>query len=301
MEGQRMGKGAKSSERPLVSIIVLAHNKVEYTRRCFDGLLQSPYRPLEVLAADNGSTDGTPRLFAEFAPKAAEAGIAFRPTRHEANVGAVTGRNVALEDAEGDYVVFLDNDVVPRSRPWLERLRAELEGDERIGIVGPKLIYPFPPFLIQFAGGAVTPTGWVQFRGRGEPREAPQFNAPRDVQCLISACWMMPRRLVTQLGPLDEQFNPLQFEDIDYCYRARHAGCRVRYLPSVEMYHFESVTSGNTPEINYTYVTVKNGMKFKKKWKSMFESEGGPLDEDVHWKQIEKHDLSEIGELEMTD
>ena len=286
---------------PLISVIVLSHNKAEYTRRCFDGLLASAYRPLEIVALDNGSTDATPQLYAELAPRAAQAGIAFRPERSEHNAGAVTGRNRALARARGDYIVFLDNDVVPRTRSWLERLRAELDSDPHLGIVGPKLIYPFPPFLIQFAGGAVTPTGWVHFLGRGEPRDAPQFNVARDVQCLISACWMMPRRLADQLGPLDEQFNPLQFEDIDYCYRARHAGYRVRYLPSVEMYHFENVTSGNTAAINYTYITIKNGLKFKRKWRSMFEHEDGPPDTERRWKSIEKHDFREIGELETTD
>ena len=287
--------------RPLVSILVLSHNKAEHTRRCFRGLLQSSYRPFEIVALDNGSTDGTPGLYASFAAEAAAAGVAFRPTRIEENLGAVTGRNLALQQTRGDYVVFLDNDVVPRTRSWLERLRAALEADRSAGIVGPKLVYPFPPYLIQFAGGAVTPTGWVHFLGRGEPREAPAFNQPREVQCLISACWMMPRRLANQLGPLDEGFNPLQFEDIDYCYRARDAGYRVLYLPSVEMYHFENVTSGDTPTINYTYVTVKNAMRFKKRWRHKFETEGGPSDKEFHWAEIPKRDIREVGELEMTE
>lgn len=295
-----MAENAPDAE-PLVSIIVLAHNKVEHTRRCLEGLLESSYRPFEIVAVDNGSTEPMPELFAEFGPRAAAAGVAFRPTRLEENAGAVTGRNVALKDVRGETIVFLDNDIVPRTRSWMERLRAELDSDERMGIVGPKLIYPFPPFLIQFAGGAVTPTGWVQFCGRGEPRDAPEWNSPRDVQCFISACWMMPRRLADELGPLDEQFNPLQFEDIDYCYRARAAGYRVRYLPSVEMYHFENVTSDGTASIHYTYVTIKNGMKFKRKWKGTYEHEGGPLDKDVHWKDIPRCAIGAIGELEMVD
>lgn len=285
----------------LISLIVLSHNKVEHTRRCFAGLLQSSYRPIEVLAVDNGSTDSTPALYAAFGPQAEAAGIAFRPTRLEQNAGAVTGRNLALQQAAGDYVVFLDNDVVPRTRAWLERLQAALAADPRAGIVGPKLVYPFPPYLIQFAGGAVTPTGWVHFLGRGEPRDTPAFNQPREVQCLISACWMMPRRLYGELGPLDEGFNPLQFEDIDYCYRARHAGHRVLYIPTVEMYHFENVTSGDTPTINYTYVTVKNAMRFKKRWRAMFEMEGGPSDKEFHWADVPKRDISEVGELKMTE
>lgn len=290
-----------SDAPPLISLIVLAHNKVAHTRRCFHGILASAYRPLEVLAVDNGSTDATPELFAAFAAEARAAGIAFRPTRHETNLGAVTGRNLALAEAQGRYIVFLDNDVVPRTRPWLERLRGALEAHPDVGIVGPKLVYPFPPYLIQFAGGAVSPTGWVHFLGRGQPRDTPAFNAPREVQCLISACWMMPRSLYEQLGPLDEGFNPLQFEDIDYCYRARHAGHRVLYFPAVEMYHFENVTSGDTPSINYTYVTVKNGMRFKQRWRFMFEKEGGPSDKDFHWADVPRRDLAEVGELETTE
>jgi len=296
-----MRRRKKAPSAPLVSIVVLAHNKVDYTLRCFDGLLRSSCRPLEIVAIDNGSTDETTALFDSFAEKAKDAGIRFRPTRLEENIGAASGRNLALEQVEGEYIVFLDNDVVPATLSWIERLRKVLDGDRTIGIAGPKLIYPFPPHLIQFAGGAVTPTGWVQFRGRGEPRDHPDFSTPREVQCLISACWMMPREVHRQIGPLDEAFNPLQFEDIDYCYRARHAGYRVVYEPSVEMYHFENVTSGNTPQINYTYVTIKNGMRFKKKWRFMFEAEGGPRDEDLEWREIEKVDLSEIGELETTE
>ncbi len=290
-----------AAANPLVSVIVLSHNKGEHTRYCFRGLARSSYRPIEVLGLDNGSTDATPALYEWFAGEARAAGLAFRPTRLEQNVGAVTGRNLALKRAEGDYIVFLDNDVAPRTRGWVEGLLAALRADGHVGIVGPKLIYPFPPYLIQFAGGAVTPTGWVHFLGRGEPRESPAFNARREVQCLISACWMMPRSLYERLGPLDEGFNPLQFEDIDYCYRARAAGYKVLYLPAVEMYHFENVTSGDTPTINYKYVTIKNGMRFKKRWRFMFEKEGGPSDKEFHWADIPKRDISEVGELEMTE
>jgi len=296
-----MARREKTPDQPLISVIVLSHNKVEHTRRCFQGLLASTYRPLELLAVDNASTDATPALYATYGVEARAAGITFRPSRNKTNVGAITGRNQALKAAEGDYVVFLDNDVVPRTRSWLERLLGALQADRGVGIVGPKLVYPTPPHLIQFGGGAVTPTGWVHFRGRGEPRETPAFNEPREVQCLISACWMIPWRLYEELGPLDEGFNPVQFEDIDYCYRARHAGYRILYLPSVEMYHFENVTSGDTPTINYTYVTIKNGMRFKRKWKFMFENEGGPSDKDLDWREIEKHDIREIGELETTE
>ena len=76
---------------------------------------------------------------------------------------------------------------------------------------------------------------------------------------------------------------------------------RVVFEPSVEMYHFENVTSGNTAQINYTYVTIKNGMRFKRKWRFMFENEGGPLDSELEWAEIEKVALSDIGDLDTVD
>ena len=96
-------------------------------------------------------------------------------------------------------------------------------------------------------------------------------------------------------------FHPVQFEDIDYCYRIKEKNYKIFYDASVEMYHFENVTSGDTPTINYTYVTIKNGMRFKRKWRFMFEKEGGPPDSEFVWKEIPKRDISEVGELPTTD
>jgi len=240
-----------------------------------------------VVLVNNGSTDETPQLFESFARRAAREDIRAELLSFRENVGAVEGRNRAMEKLSGEYWVFLDNDVVVRTRSWLERLRAVLAAPPEpglpVGIVAPKLVYPNPPHDIQCAGCAVTLGGRVVFSGRGEKRATPAWNRPRDCQTLISACWMLPAELARKLGPLDMRFSPVQFEDIDYCYRAREAGWRCRYEPSVEMYHFENVTTGRTEALNYTYLTVKNGLKFKEKWRHRFSQEAGPPDETWKW------------------
>jgi hypothetical protein len=88
----------------------------------------------------------------------------------------------------------------------------------------------------------------------------------------------------------------VQFEDIDYCYRLREAGLLCRYDPGVELYHFENVTSGRTEALNYPYLTVKNGMKFKKKWRHRFSAENGPSDKDWAWKAIASVKLDDVPE-----
>jgi GT2 family glycosyltransferase len=180
----------------------------------------------------------------------------------------------------------------------MDCLATALESEARVGIAGPKMIYPFPPYLIQCAGAAVSPTGRVFFRGRGDPRDAARHSRPEPVQCLISACWLMRREVYQQIGGLDEAYNPVQFEDIDYCYRAREHGWKVLYEPRAEMYHFENVTTSGTPTINSPYQIVKNGLLFKRRWAHMFRVENGPEDHEWRWAEIPTVRLDSIGELE---
>lgn len=279
-----------------ISILILAHNKAAYTRRCLDALLLSTLRPFEVVLVDNGSSDETPRLLEQFAARAAGERIAVQRQRFDRNVGAVVGRNAGLKMLTGRYWVFLDNDVVVRTRSWLERLRAVLEGEPRAGVVGPKLVYAVPPHDIQCAGCDVTRGGRVIFRGRGRPRGAAEFNAPRECQTLISAAWMLKAEAARQAGPLDERFSPVQFEDIDYCYRLREAGHVCRFEPGVEMYHFENVTTGRTGTLNYPYLTVKHGLEFKAKWAHRFSKEDGPPDAAWAWARIPTVKLEDVPE-----
>ena len=286
----------------LVTILMLAHNKAAYTRICLRGLLASSYPSLRFVLIDNGSTDETPDVLAAFARQPANRGWQAHIETLPRNVGAVSGRNRGLGLLDGRFAVWLDNDVTPRHRDWVERLASFLRDHPDVGIVQPKLIYPTPTpaptHLIQCAGCDVSPRGKVNFRGRGEPRDHPAFSTVRDCQALISACWMLPTAVIRDLGPLDEQFNPIQFEDIDYCYRARERGLRAVYVPHVEMYHFENVTSGNTPRLNYNYVTLKNNAKFRRKWRHRFSQENGPDDSSMIWRDLPVVRLEDIGELE---
>jgi len=130
--------------------------------------------------------------------------------------------------------------------------------------------------------------------------DAPEFNEPREVQCLISACWLMRKSVVDDVGNLDEVFNPAQYEDFDLCYRARERGWRVLYEPRAEMYHYESVTTAGSQSVNYKYVTIKNGLEFKKRWRRMFEAEVGPEDTECVWAKRETRpfELTGVPEVE---
>jgi len=278
------------------SIIVVSYNKRKYTELCVTSILRGNPRPAQIVVVDNGSEDGTVELLeGEFAGQAEEAGVDFRLIRNASNVGACTARNQGLEVASGEHIGFMDNDVAVRSRGWLGVLAGVLEEEPSHGIVGPKLLFPFEPWNIQHVGAAISTAGRVQYLGRGAPIDVPEHGTRRELQCLISACWLMKAEVPAQIGGLDEVFNPAQFEDFDFCYRAREAGWTVLYDPAAEMYHYESVTTDGSPDVNYRYITIRNGMEFKRRWRHMFAHEHGPPDSECRWQQLETRPIEQTG------
>lgn len=280
-----------------VSIVVLTRNKLEITRLCLPTILHSSCRPLELIVVDNASTDGTREWLENFAGTAERANVRTTLVFNSRPEGCSTARNQAIDRASGDVLIFVDNDVAVRTRRWIEILLDTLLSSPDICMVGPKLVYPFPPHPIQCAGVGISRTGRVQFIGRGEPRDDPRFCSRRETQCLISACLMARRQPVVQAGGFDEEFNPVQFEDFDLCYRLREKGLKTVYEPAAEMYHMESVTTGGTPEVHNPAVVVRHGLLFKRKWRHMFEREKGPPDSEARWKRLQFPPLSSVTEL----
>ena len=275
----------------MVSVIALAHNYAQYTRACLLSVLQTKPPDLEIVVVNNGSSDETPQVLSEIAKEAAGMGVNLKMINLDRNLGCCTARNMAVAEAVGEEIVFVDNDTVMPDPRWIEKLQRVLDNKPQAAIVGPKLCYPVAPYNIQCAGVGISRSGRVLFRGRGHPQDDPRFNECEEVQCLISACWMFRRILYDEIGGLDEAYNPIQFEDFDFCYRARSKGHRVIYTPDPVVYHWESITSTGTASLNNPYVVVKNGMRFKKRWRHMFEQEDGPSDEDAQWQKVDMPSL----------
>ncbi len=283
--------------QPLISIVILTHNKLDVTRRCLPTLLETRYAPWELVVVDNGSTDGTPAWLDAFAQTAATRGVPVTVLRNPGNIGCSTSRNQGAAAARGALIGFADNDVALRDVHWLTQLGARFARDPAVGMVGPKLVYPYAPHAIQNAGTAVSRSGRILFRGRGESREDPRFNVEDEVQCLISACCLASRRAFEAAAGFDEAFNPVEYEDLDLCYRMRQLGYRLLYVPAVELYHFESVTTAGTPSLPNTRLIIEHGLLFKQRWRHMFESENGPPDAATAWRKLKVRPLAEIGDL----
>ncbi len=275
-----------------VSVVVLHHDKAAYSRACLDSLLASTARPLQIVNVDNGSRDETPRVLDEWEHKAAGVGIQTVRLRFEENIGAIRGRNEALKKCNGEHIAFLDNDTICAQNDWLEKLGAFLESKPDCALVCPKMVFPWAPFQIECVGAGVSKTGRIQYIGRGEERGS--RSEAFEIQCAISAAWLAKRSVFERIGDLDEVFSPVQYEDLDWCFRAREAGFSLWADARVEVFHFEHTTTAGSSDINFRYVTAKNSVEFKKRWAKMFRVENGPSEDECKWRDIERKTIEEV-------
>lgn len=86
----------------LISCIIPVFNGERYLREALDSILAQTYRPLEIIVADDGSTDGTAAVVASYGEK-----VTY--LRRD-NAGPAAARNLGVQVAQGEFVAFLDAD-----------------------------------------------------------------------------------------------------------------------------------------------------------------------------------------------
>jgi GT2 family glycosyltransferase len=249
------------------SIIIPVHNKLVHTLCCLKALLTANARSsFEVIVADDVSTDAT-------AAAVAAIGGVVRHRRNAENLGFTRNCNAAAAWAQGDIVVFLNNDTVPLPG-WLDELVATLRADASIGLVGSKLVNA--DGSLQEAGGVVWSDGSAWNFGRNQDATAPQFNYVKEVDYISGASIAAPKLVWDRLAGFDELFAPAYCEDSDFAFRVRAAGMRCVYQPFSAVVHHEGVSHGRDVSTGTKAYQVRNIRRFFERWKATLAAEQLP-------------------------
>ncbi|MCK4446336.1 MAG: glycosyltransferase [Candidatus Marinimicrobia bacterium] len=239
-----------------VTIIILTYNALEYTKQCIQSIQEHTNYPYEIIFVDNHSTDGTKRYLRQLVSKYPN----YKLIANKQNKGFAAGNNQGMKSAKGEYILLLNNDVLV-SDGWLERMVACAEADNSIGIVGPitnwisglqkvkDVPYDDPKDFSDYAA-----------------RIAKQYNKKYTPRRRIAGFAMLIKRDVYEkIGGLDEQFGSGNYEDDDYCLRAKEAGFTIMVAEDVFIHHFGS-KSFKCNNIDYDKSLKRNRELFKKKW-----------------------------------
>lgn len=220
----------------LFSAVILSYNSGRYLEECLLRLaaaLAEFDTPSEIWVIDNGSRDDSTRILRALTERFPDL---LRPLYLPANTGTTVSRNLALRQCAGRYILVLDSDATIDAAA-LRTLQATLDADASIGLVAPQLRYPDGRFQIstdQFPTAARKLQRFFALKALEAAVTAPPGR--QDVDYAISACWLLPREVLSSVGLLDEKifYSP---EDVDYCVRIWQAGLRIVYEPAALVTH----------------------------------------------------------------
>jgi GT2 family glycosyltransferase len=243
--------------RPPASIVIPVYKESFLTRVCLASLALADLRGAEVVVMDNGSSDDTPALLAEW-----QDGERRRVVRSDENLGFGRGCNLGAAGSRGDVVVFLNNDTFVL-RDWLTALLRAFD-DPSVKVAGSRLLYPSG--RVQHAGIAFNELG-PHHIFVGLPGDSPLVLEPRDYQVVTGAALAIRREEFERLGGFDDAFLN-SFEDVDLCLRVRRDSGRVVYVPDSVAYHWESMTEGRVGPDD-----MRNYNLFVERWKGRWDND----------------------------
>lgn len=262
------------SSIPKVAIVILNWNGRHYLQQFLPSVLATTYTNVEIIVADNGSTDDSVSFLKQLYPQ-------IRIILLDQNYGYARGYNEALKQVIADYYMLLNSDVEVQPS-WLEPMAALLETDKQIGACQPKLLSYKNRNFFEYAGAA---GGWIDKYGypfaKGRifdvsEEDKGQYNGTAQVFWASGAALFVRSSAFHACNGFDEYFFAHQ-EEIDLCWRLQLAGYTIYCCSDATVYH---VGGGTLPKGNSgkTFLNFRNNhiMLYKnlplsqKWWKTIY-------------------------------
>jgi GT2 family glycosyltransferase len=260
------------------SIVIPVYGGVELTRQCVESLISAGLDARdELIVVDNASPDATLEFLATLESLVP---IPVTVISNDENRNFAGACNQGAKAARGEYVLFLNNDTVVGGK-WLDEMIAEAESSGA-QIIGARLHYG--DGRIQHAGVCVERGCFPRHLHRLAPADTPAARDSYDCQIVTGACMLVPRSDFLALGGFDCEFVN-GGEDIDFCWRAREAGLRVRYCGRTDILHLESQSEGRNLR------DLENVKLLNRKWRECISADAVAgdrivrlADPDLPWK-----------------
>ena len=239
--------------KPFVSIIILNYNGGDLVVQCLNSVLRIDYENFEVILLDNNSTDGSmTNVNNKFGSKQQ-----VKIIMNKRNLGYAEGNNVGVMESKGEYLVFLNNDVIVDPN-FLKELVIVMKTDS-IAAAQAKLMFMDHPTKFYSAGHYIDYFGMVHVLGEFEEDKG-QFDNVYDIFGAHGAAFIVKRNLFLKVGGFDSDFF-LLFEESDLCWRFWLIGYRIVFVPKAIAYHkhgYAHKRSSFGRESSLTYYFVRN-------------------------------------------
>jgi GT2 family glycosyltransferase len=227
---------------PLVSIIIPFRDQPRLLFECIDALNRcTRYQNYEVIGIDNSSEDELTKELMARLPN--QLRVRFHRFSGPFNFSAIV--NFGVQQAKGEHIVLLNNDIQVINNDWLEAM-LEHSQHPSIGAVGAKLFYP--DNTIQHAGIIVGIGGYAghshKHRAGNDPGYFNRLNIVQNVSAVTGAMLMCKKSIYEKVGGFDAENFAIAGNDVDFCLRLAETGLRNVFTPYAMAYHAESISRG---------------------------------------------------------
>jgi GT2 family glycosyltransferase len=215
----------------MVSIIVVSWNSERFISDCLSSIKMQSYNPIETIVVDNGSEDRSVELIRQMDKE-------VKLIKNNTNMGFCRANNQGLAYAQGDYIFFLNADVILEKR-YIEEALNSFKIDKHIGMVSGKILR-FDRKTIDSTGQFLSRARRAIERGYGEPDKG-QYEEDGYIFSVCGAAALYRRQMVDELMLNNEFFDEDYFafyEDLDLGWRAHLLGWVGYYNPRAVAYHY---------------------------------------------------------------
>lgn len=259
--------GPPSANEGFASIIIPTRDRADLLANCVDGLFENTAWPHEVIIVDNGSMEAeTFQLLASCEARGAKI------IRSDAPFNFSSLCNLGAESARGDYLVFLNNDVVLTQPRWLERMIAYAALPDA-GAVGARLLYADK--RLQHGGVFLGLTELCGHLWRGldyhEQQRVERLRHNSLRLAVTGALMCLSREKFESVGGFDEDLFPVTLNDVDLCLRLYARGWFNIYAADVEAFHLEGESRGQDMDDAKRQRRLMELENFFDNWKSLVE------------------------------
>lgn len=255
---------------PKISILIANKDHEADLRRCITSILEkSTYDNYEIIVVENNSQ--TPEIEKYYQELEGEERVKVIRYQGSFNYSAVN--NLGASQAEGDYLLLLNNDTQVISVNWMEELLMYAQRED-VGAVGAKLYYEDK--TIQHAGvvlglGAHRTAGHSHYKQHRENLGyMGRLCYAHNVSAVTGACLLVAKKLYEEVGGLDESF-AVSLNDVDFCIKLRQRGYLNVFTPFAELYHFESISRGLDDQGEKARRYEEESARFRERWKEVLE------------------------------
>jgi GT2 family glycosyltransferase len=216
----------------------------------------------EIIVVDNASDDGSVEMLRQKFP-------AVGLIESKKNVGFAAANNLALKVSRGDNILLINPDTVVQEDTLRVMVRF-FEENPDAGLAGCKVLNP--DGSLQLACRRSIPTPWVALTKivglSALFPHSPVFarynltylnpDAPAEVDAVSGSFMFVRRKVVDEVGGLDEQFF-MYGEDLDWCYRIEQAGWKIYYTPATQIIHYkgQSARRSDIDEVKLFYQAMR--------------------------------------------